>query len=166
MTPTTSAQAEFAFVAGGPTRILAIDDDPILREFAAVYLATPTTAIDAVESAEAGFSLMEKTRYDIVLIDIDMPGMDGIAMVRKIRATPCWADLPIVMVTGRDDIVSIDRAYAAGASSFVTKPVNWRVLSYHLRFVLRASGAGVTDSDSRSSISTRSPHLAMLANGV
>ncbi len=108
---------------------------------------------------------MDKSRYDILLVDIDMPGMDGIAMVRKIRSTPRWSDIPVVMVTGREDVVSIDRAYAAGANSFVTKPVNWRVLSYHLRFVLRASGRGGAEvCGDPPSIATRSPDCAMLSN--
>ena len=70
-----------------------------------------------------------------------MPGMNGIDLVRSLRADTRFADLPVVMVTGREDMVSIDAAYEAGATSFVTKPVNWRVLSYHLRFVLRAEQA-------------------------
>ena len=134
----TPAEAEFSFVASGPTRVLAVDDDPILREFAIVYLSTPMTKIETAESAEAALAMMEGARYDILLVDIDMPGMDGIEMVRAIRSSSRISDIPVVMVTGCDDVVSIDRAYAAGANSFVTKPVNWRLLSYHLRFVLRA----------------------------
>ena len=82
--------------------------------------------------------MLVESGYDIILSDIDMPGMGGIAMTRAIRSTPQFAELPIVMVTGCEDVLSIDRAYDAGATSFVTKPVNWRVLSYHLRFVLRS----------------------------
>jgi len=62
-------------------------------------------------------------------------------MIRRVRADPASRALPIVVVTSLDDILSIDAAYEAGASSFITKPVNWRLLSYHLRFVLRAAQA-------------------------
>jgi DNA-binding response OmpR family regulator len=160
MTHGTAAETGFSFVDGGPARILAVDDDPILREFAAVYLATPTTTIDTADGAEAGLAMMQETAYDILLIDIEMPGMDGIAMVGEIRSTPRWAHIPVVMVTGCEDIVSIDRAYAAGATSFVAKPVNWRLLSYHLRFVLRASGPR-----SLTSLPTKSPDFASAASG-
>ena len=130
MTSVQSTSTAFKFIQSERTRILSIDDDPIQREFAAVYL-----------SAEAGLLLLEKGDYDILLLDIDMPGMNGIDLVRSLRADTRFADLPVVMVTGREDMVSIDAAYEAGATSFVTKPVNWRVLSYHLRFVLRAEQA-------------------------
>jgi len=140
MMRTTPAKADFSFVAGEPTRILAVDDDPIMREFVAVYLAAPTTSIDAAESAEAGLAMLESNSYDILIVDIDMPGMNGIDMVSQIRSRPRLAGIPIVMVTGCEDVVSIDRAFEAGATSFVTKPLNWRLLNYHLRFVLRASG--------------------------
>jgi PleD family two-component response regulator len=64
--------------------------------------------------------------------------MDGFELIECIRGQDKLRNLPIVMVTGREDIVSIDRAYAVGATSFVTKPVNWRQLSHQLRYVIRA----------------------------
>ena len=132
------AASPFDYVLTQATRVLVIDDDPILREFATVYLSTPTTSVETAESAEAGLGMLAEVDYDIVLSDIDMPGMGGIAMLQEIRSTPRFIHLPIVMVTGCEDVVSIDKAYEAGATSFITKPVNWRMLSYHLRFVLRA----------------------------
>lgn len=140
-----TAAAPYTFVLNERTRILAIDDDPIQREFASVYLSTPSTTVDTTDSAISGLELLAEKIYDIVLLDIDMPGMDGIAMLEAIRSTPLFANLPVVIVTGCEDVVSIDRAYAAGATSFITKPVNWRVLSYHLRFVLRAQTPTITD---------------------
>ncbi len=134
-----AANSPFAFVLNERTRILAVDDDPIQREFASVYLATPTATVDSAETAEAGLRLLAGNDYDIAVVDVEMPGMGGIEMVRVIRSNSRLRHLPIVMVTSCEDIVTIDRAYDAGATSFVTKPVNWRLLSYHLRFVLRAA---------------------------
>jgi CheY-like chemotaxis protein len=78
------------------------------------------------------------SRFDIALIDLEMPGIGGLEMIKRLRADPAHADLPVVVVTGRDDMRSIDLAFEAGATSFVTKPVNWRLMSYQLRYVLRA----------------------------
>ena len=64
--------------------------------------------------------------------------MNGFQMIRAIRNDPTLRHLPVVIVTGLEDMESIDRAYDEGATSFVTKPVNWRLLSYQLRYVLRA----------------------------
>ena len=141
MSPPDAASTPFAFVLNEKARILAVDDDPIQREFATVYLGAPNVMIDVADSAEAGLRLLAGNAYDIALVDIDMPGIGGIEMVRLIRSSARLKALPVVMVTGSDDIISIDRAYEAGATSFVTKPVNWRLLSYHLRFVLRAKFA-------------------------
>lgn len=133
-----AAAAPFNFVLNQPTRVLVVDDDPILREFACVYLASPGGVVKTAEDAESGMILLAVERFDVALIDIDMPGMNGVDMVRELRASARFDNMPIVMVTGLEDIVSIDAAYGAGATSFVTKPVNWRLLSYHLRFVLRS----------------------------
>ena len=134
-----AAQSRYTHVLDGGLRILVVDDDPIAREFAIVYLATPGAEVSCAPDAETGLEMLRAGRYDIALLDIDMPGMDGIELARILRADASFRDLIIVMVTGRDDIVSIDRAYAAGATSFVQKPVNWRILSYHLKFLTRAS---------------------------
>lgn len=119
-------------------RLLCVDDDPILREFASVYLATPTARVETAENAEAGLARLGQQAFDLALIDLEMPGMGGFEMIRRIRASAGFGDMPVIVVTGREDIASIDAAFHAGATSFVTKPVNWRLLSYQVCYVLRA----------------------------
>jgi DNA-binding response OmpR family regulator len=136
-----ASSAPFTFVLNEATRILAVDDDPISLEFASAYLSTPTATVETALCAEDGLAKLAASPFDIALVDLQMPGMGGMEMIRRIRAEPNLRSLPIVVVTSLDDVVSIDTAFEAGASSFVTKPVNWRLLSYHLRFVLRASRA-------------------------
>jgi DNA-binding response OmpR family regulator len=127
------------YVFDEQTRILVVDDDPILREFASVYLTTPMSTVALAPDASTALELLGCEQFDIALVDIDMPGMNGFELVECIRGQDKLRNLPIVMVTGREDIVSIDRAYAVGATSFSTKPVNWRQLSHQLRYVIRAS---------------------------
>jgi CheY-like chemotaxis protein len=131
----------FTYVLDDDVRVLVTDDDPILREFARVHLTTPTASVELAESAEDGLERLKECSFDIALIDLEMPGMGGLEMIKQLRADPAHCDLPIVVVTGRDDMRSIDLAYEAGATSFVTKPVNWRLMSYQLRYVLRAQRA-------------------------
>jgi CheY-like chemotaxis protein len=128
----------FTYVLDEEARILVTDDDPILREFARVHLTTPSVCVEVAESAEEGLAHLDCSAFDIALIDLEMPGIGGLEMIKRVRADRRHCDLPIVVVTGRDDMGSIDLAYAAGATSFVTKPVNWRLMSYQLRYVLRA----------------------------
>lgn len=135
---TAEGEREFTFVLTDKLRLLVIDDDPIQREFATVFLATPTVTIDTAADGAEGMRMLAETEYGLVITDMEMPVMNGLEVIRRIRTDPRFARLPVVVVTSLEDMDSIDRAYEAGATSFVTKPVNWRLLSYQLRFVLRA----------------------------
>ena len=131
---------EFFYVLDESARILFVDDDPILREFAQVNLASPAASIDVAENgAEALERLTEA--FDIVLLDLEMPVLDGFDTLAAIRANPRTRDLAVSVQTGREDVEAIDRAFRLGATSFVTKPLNWRLLSYQMLYVLRASRA-------------------------
>ena len=111
------------FVLDERTRILFVDDDPILCEFAKVHLASPAATVDSAPDGEAAWTRLCEGPFDVALIDIEMPRLDGFGLVERIRADARFEYLPVVMLTGRDDVVSIDRSYDLGATSFVTKPV-------------------------------------------
>lgn len=131
----------FNFVLTERVTILAVDDDPIQREFCTVYLATPTADVVTADCAEAGLAMLEKRSFDMALFDVEMPGIDGIEAVRRVRLDRRFDDMPIMVITSLDDMRSIDRAYEAGADAFMCKPVNWRLLSHHVKFILRARRA-------------------------
>jgi DNA-binding response OmpR family regulator len=139
MTAADTRAIPWTFVLDEPLRILVVDDDPILREFASVYLATPSASIDTACDGAAARLRLEHNVYDILLLDIEMPHLDGFALLAELRSNESLKHLPVIMLTGHDDIASIDRAYQLGANSFATKPVNWRQLSYHIRYVVRTS---------------------------
>lgn len=131
----------FDYVLNEEMILLAVDDDPIQREFCSVYLSSPSVSVETAQSAEAGLTLLEGKRYAAALIDVEMPGMDGIEMLRRLRADPRFDSLPVMIITGREDMASIDAAYAAGATAFMCKPVNWRLLAHQVRFMVRAHRA-------------------------
>lgn len=122
-----------------PARLLVVDDDPILREFAVANLTTPTVTVETAENGEAGWQRLKKGGIDIALVDLEMPVMDGFDLITTVRGNDKLFPLPIVVATSRDDMEAIDRAYGVGATSFVLKPLNWRVVSYQLSYVLRNS---------------------------
>jgi DNA-binding response OmpR family regulator len=137
---TTSIQNKpWIYVLDEPARVLVADDDPILREFACVHLSSPNATIETAPDGTAALEMLKAGGFDIALLDIEMPPFDGFALLEKIRSEPSLRHLPIMMLTGHEDIASVDHAYALGANSFVTKPVNWRLLSYHIRYVMRTS---------------------------
>ena len=70
-----------------------------------------------------------------------MPGLNGYEVCRQIRDNPRFASVPIVMVTGRDDKTAINRAFEAGATDFISKPVTWALLPHRLEYVMRNAGA-------------------------
>jgi DNA-binding response OmpR family regulator len=129
--------AQWTFVLDEAIRILIVDDDPILREFATVYLATPSTTIDTACDGTTGLKQIRENPYDIVLLDIEMPNLDGFSVLEEIRADARLRHLPVIMLTSHDDSASIDRAYQYDVNAFATKPVNWRQLSYQVRDVVR-----------------------------
>ena len=120
-------------------RILVVDDDPILREFSCVYLTSPTVTVETAECGEAGLARLKSEPFDFLLCDINMPGCSGFDVICEVRRDPKIQHLPIIIITSNEDIVSIDQAYEAGATSFVTKPINWRLLAYQIRFAYRAN---------------------------
>lgn len=128
----------FFYVLQDEARILFVDDDPILRAFAQVNLATPTTQIDLAEDGAAALDRLKTSRYDLVLLDLEMPGIDGFEVLTRIRNDPAFKDVAVIVQTGREDVEAIDRCFHLGATSFVMKPLNWRLLAYQIRYVLRA----------------------------
>ncbi|MDX2343541.1 MAG: response regulator, partial [Acidimicrobiia bacterium] len=110
-------------------RILLVDDDPAFRYLTAEALRGEGYQ---VEEAANGGEAMERTQRkpapDLVLLDAVMGGMDGFDTCRRIRENSDTTDLPIVMLTGLDDVDSVNRAFEAGATSFATKPVNYPIL--------------------------------------
>lgn len=129
--------ASYNYVLDEPARLLFVDDDPILREFAKVNLSSDAASVDVAENGIDAFDQIRRRSYDLIVSDLEMPGMDGFALLEAVRSNPETSRLPVVVATGREDVLAIDRAFAVGATSFVVKPLHWRLLSYQLRFVLR-----------------------------
>jgi CheY-like chemotaxis protein len=129
----------FFYVLREAISILFVDDDPILREFAVVNLATDRASVETAADGRAALAAISGEPPDLVLLDLEMPEMDGFQVLESLRADPRFRDLPVIVVTGREDVEAVDRAFAAGATSFVVKPLNWRLLSHQLRYVHRTA---------------------------
>ena len=120
-------------------RVLVVDDDPTMRLL--VGEALEPGGLEVEEAADGSLAIREFRRHphDLVLLDVRMPGSDGFAVCEEIRKAPGGEDVPIVIMTGLDDLDSIRRAYEVGATDFITKPIPWLVLSHRVRYLLRAS---------------------------
>ena len=117
--------------------VLVVDDEALNRFLMSEALAADNYCIVEAESGEAAVEYMTHHNADLVLLDIDMPGMGGLTACAMIRALPHGQLVPIAMVTGLDDNVSIERAFDCGATDFLIKPVNWTLMRQRVRFMLR-----------------------------
>ncbi|MGH6908230.1 MAG: response regulator, partial [Aestuariivirga sp.] len=101
-------------------RALVVDDDPILREVMSGQLQAVGFEVMQAENGETGRDLTARENFNLAVIDISMPKLDGFELLRHIRQHPYSADLPVIVVTNYNDPKSIEKAYELGASSFVT----------------------------------------------
>jgi diguanylate cyclase (GGDEF)-like protein len=122
-----------------PIRVLIADDDAILREIAAAMLKEAGFSVQTVASGDAAVAVCALRMPDIALLDVEMAEGNGYQACTNIRLLPGGEDLPIVIVTGCDDTVSIDQAYEVGATDFVVKPINWALLTHRIRYVMRGA---------------------------
>lgn len=133
--------------------ILIADDDPTqLILLRAALEQGGFAVVEAKDGAEAYERYLEN-KPDLVLLDVNMPEMDGYGVCQKIRDRQDGKELPIVMVTGLDDIQSIDRAYSIGATDFISKPVTLPTLCYRVRYLLKSSKAFAQLSRSKANLS-------------
>lgn len=118
--------------------VLVADDDEMQRFLIGEALEAEGFIVECVSNGAAAVERCESLRPDVILLDVVMPEMDGYGACSAIRLQPHGEQIPIVMVTGSDDIESVARAYEAGATDFIGKPLNWTLLRHRIRYVYRA----------------------------
>lgn len=118
-----------------------IDDDLSMRLLMRATLEKSGFRVTECSSGKEAVSAFDELHPDAVLLDVIMPDMDGFETCKALRKRPGGEHIPILMVTGLDDIESIHKAFEAGATDFITKPINWAILSHRVRYMLRASEA-------------------------
>jgi PleD family two-component response regulator len=126
-------------------RILIVDDSEDARDIAEGTLLSggyddvvnAASGWDALKLLDIGRNSDERPSVDIVLLDVVMPEMDGVEACARIRNDPRYADLPIIMVTSCDDMETLGNAFVAGATDYITKPINRLELIARVRAALR-----------------------------
>jgi diguanylate cyclase (GGDEF)-like protein len=124
-----------------PPVVLVVDDDVTVRLLARESMEQAGFTVQEAEDGTLALAAYELFRPDVVLLDVMLPGKDGFTVCAEIREFPGGDDTQILMMTGLDDIESIKRAYEVGGTDFITKPINWMILGYRVRYMLRASQA-------------------------
>jgi diguanylate cyclase len=117
-------------------RILIADDDPAALMLMDAALRVAGLAVTRAGDGEQALALFRAQPFDLVMLDIDMPGRSGLEVCAQLRRE-AGDLLPIVMVTGMDDVESVDAAYRAGATDFICKPISWGLIAHRVRYILR-----------------------------
>ena len=104
-------------------RILLIDDDPEFRLVTSSILRAAGFVVDEAANGDEGIKRVKKELPDIILLDAVMADLDGFETCRLLKQNPALTDIPIIMTTGTDDLDSINKAFAAGATDFIAKPI-------------------------------------------
>ncbi|MFM8321535.1 MAG: response regulator transcription factor [Chloroflexota bacterium] len=121
-----------------PRSILLVDDDALMRRSLAFHLEQAGYRVHPAASAEEALAVAQGQSFDLALLDIGLPGMDGLDLLRRLKAA---YDLPVIFVTARrrelDEVVGLE----LGADDYIAKPFDVDVLLAHVKAVLRRAGA-------------------------
>jgi CheY-like chemotaxis protein len=105
-------------------RILVVDDDPRLLHIVSLYLGIEGYEVVQASNGEDGLKAVSETPPDLVIMDIMMPGMDGVEACRRIRENPATQAIPVLMFSALSGDDDVERARLAGANHLITKPFN------------------------------------------
>jgi DNA-binding response OmpR family regulator len=120
-------------------RILVVDDDPTNQRMLGYSLRKVGYVVIPAENGEVGWDLLHKETIDLAIIDLSMPILDGLSLLRLIRSKKQWVGLPVIILTASGDDRELDIAREIGIQAFLTKPSGSRILLETVSTALHAS---------------------------
>ena len=130
--------------------ILIVDDEPTARTLLRLILVRAGFNVVEATNGREALARLEETAVDLVLLDVMMPGIDGIEVCEKIRANEKTAVVPVLLLSAKTDALSIRRGLSAGADKYLTKPISPNILLSHLDKALN----GLDEKNGRSTPSS------------
>jgi DNA-binding response OmpR family regulator len=127
------------------TRVLVVDDEPMVREVLATYLAKEGFAVETAEDGEAALKAFDRSSPDLVLLDLMLPSVDGLEVFRRMRDE---RDAAVIMLTAKGEETDRILGLELGADDYVTKPFSPREVVARVRAVLRRAGSAGASSGS------------------
>ena len=148
-------------------RVLLIEDDPMIGAAAQAALKDASCAADWVKNGQMGLSALAAQHYDLVLLDLGLPGKDGLAVLRSLRAQ--GNPVPVLIITARDGVDDRISGLDTGADDYIVKPFDMGELLARMRAVVRRKGGlgspvlenGVLALDPAAYTATRVGHAAV-----
>jgi diguanylate cyclase (GGDEF)-like protein len=133
------APLRLAGLTGTAPAVLIVDDDPVVRTLMCDALEDEGFSIVEAEDGVQACERCNEHVPSLLVVDAIMPNMDGFELCRALRRQAATRHVPILMATGLDDSSSIAKAYEAGATDFIAKPLNWSILNQRIRYILRGA---------------------------
>ena len=124
-------------------RILIVDDNPTNLKLASDVLVSEGFAVESAQDAEEARRVLEQRLPDLILMDIALPGMNGLTLTRLLKTENRFAQVPIVALTASAMRGDEEKALAAGCAGYITKPINTRTLARQIRDLLGAQPEAV-----------------------
>ena len=124
------------------TTVLIIEDDPEIQELLAVAMARENWKLEQARSGEEGLAILQRRPADCIVLDVMLPGIDGLRLIRKIRESANGRGVPIIMATARGEESDIVAGLELGADDYVVKPYSPKVLVARIRAGLRRREEG------------------------
>jgi diguanylate cyclase (GGDEF)-like protein len=118
-----------------------VDDDPTLRLLVCEALVTLGMRVEEAEEGRQALDRIRRAPPELVILDIGLPDMDGLETCRTLRELPGGRELPVLILTSHTDSETTDRAFEAGATDFISKPIDFRLFQHRVRFLMRAHRA-------------------------
>jgi diguanylate cyclase (GGDEF)-like protein len=122
-------------------QVLVVDDDRSTRSTLRHTLQRDGFRVEEAADGQQALAMLARFRPDVILMDAMMPVMDGFTACARMQELPNAADIPVLMITALQDNSSVERAFAAGASDYIPKPIHYAVLSQRVRRIIEANRA-------------------------
>ena len=119
--------------------VLIADDDSSVRCLLEITLTNAGFKVIETKNGLEALSAYHQHQPDIVLLDVEMPFKDGHQVCREIRKTEHGQQVPVVMITGTDDVHAVNQAFEMGATDFIAKPIHWPMIGHRVRYLMRAN---------------------------
>jgi CheY-like chemotaxis protein len=107
--------------------VLAVDDDPAMLDVVARYLAARSIRVITTHDPESVVKLAAAEKPRLVISDLNMPGMDGVTLLKALKDNPATRDIPVVLLTSSRESSDVHAALTSGAEAYLVKPVDWDV---------------------------------------
>ena len=127
--------------------ILVIDDEENIIEFIKLGLKYEGFAVESATDGAQGLAVAQRINPDLIILDLMLPGIDGMEVCRRLRSNPTTQDIPVLMLTAKDDVRDRIAGLDIGADDYLTKPFSFEELVARIRAILRRQSRGRGDNE-------------------